>query len=186
MTDYEYIKTLIENYPDVDLNDVDREVLIEIAHRYLASERSKLWISSGQKPRYQREEGAEAVDQLNKVREASAKRVQARTREKKMFDRGKVEATVNNRISEIVRETVTAVRGHWTAILDTEFSLPDGRSVTWRDATAGDHQSRADYLEKTAATRLETAGLHRKAIEDIRSSGVSTLGERENKGDIAA
>lgn len=62
-------------------------------------------------------------------------------------------------------------------LLGTEFSLGDGRRVTWREATTDDHEQRIRMLQKMAVSTLETAALHQDAVRLISDSKVKTLGD---------
>lgn len=64
----------------------------------------------------------------------------------------------------------------WTAeLLDTEFALGDGTRVTWGEATAEQHRSRAELFANNAAANLEGAARHQKAVAALLESGASTL-----------
>ena len=67
-------------------------------------------------------------------------------------------------------------------LLASTFALPDGTRVYWGEATAAQHEERAESLESMAAGTIETAGLHRRAVELIRSSGGENLREAATLG----
>lgn len=62
-------------------------------------------------------------------------------------------------------------------LLQARFALPDGRSVTWGEATAADHQSRIAYLLTQAGGTVATANRHKAAIEILRQHHAHTLNQ---------
>ena len=169
------VNDLIAQYPDIEWDEVEREILIEIADNWLRRERAK-WYADAKVP-FVRDEAKVAVESTRRKRATSRNRTEARKVEQRvMFDREKVKTAVSNRVAEIARETRSMISSEWTGLLSTTFVLPDGTRVTWADATIEQHEARAEHLEKQAATRLETASLHRKAISDLRERHVATLG----------
>ncbi len=73
-------------------------------------------------------------------------------------------------------EYVAALRLEITdELLSTQFSLGDGRSVTWGNATIKDHRQRVDILNKNAVGNLQTAAVHIKAIGMLEVSHTKTL-----------
>jgi hypothetical protein len=79
-----------------------------------------------------------------------------------------------------IEEYAQSVRLEVTAeLLGTEFPLPDGRLVTWAEATVDDHELRADDLVEMAAGAFGGAALHRRAIEMLQRHGAKTLGDLE-------
>lgn len=64
--------------------------------------------------------------------------------------------------------------------LDSTFPLPDGRRVSWSEATVEDHEARIGYLRAVhLAGILRTISEHEAAVELIRRFGVSCLAEIE-------
>lgn len=81
-------------------------------------------------------------------------------------------------IGEAIDDMRSALRLELTAeLLNSSFSLGDGRSVTWGRATVADHRLRAGLLATTAAGTLQTAALHEEAIAVIEAAGVTCLTE---------
>lgn len=177
-----HIHDLIHDYPDVDIPGLPLDVLTQIAHLYLAGERAKLW--ADRKPSYTPEAGREALATVTTMAVKQDRRRRERDLERIATNRAKVDAAVSNSISRIVRENADKLLSDWLpALLDSTFALPDGTRVTWSDATVAQHEERAAWLEKTASANVETAGMHRRAVSDIRATGSLTLGEatREKK-----
>lgn len=63
------------------------------------------------------------------------------------------------------------------ALLSDTFPLPDGRRVTWGEATVDDHEERAAMLLDHIATVEVTVARHEAAIALIQDAGVSCLAE---------
>lgn len=61
--------------------------------------------------------------------------------------------------------------------LQSTFALPDGRRVTWGEATIQDHEARIAYLSKQQKGIGETIGLHRSVINEIKTAAVTCLNE---------
>lgn len=79
-------------------------------------------------------------------------------------------------VSTAVDEYADALRIEWTnELLATEIALPDGTRTTWGAATVEQHTERAQMFERMAQGNLEGAARHRKAIDELRSSGASSL-----------
>src|SRR5690606_36081744 len=58
-------------------------------------------------------------------------------------------------------------------LLGSEFALGDGRTVTWGEATAEDHQQRIEMLTKSAGGTLQTAARHQADRKSVgEGSGV--------------
>lgn len=88
------------------------------------------------------------------------------------------DARFASRVSGLLKQYASELRAEWTQeLLESTFALPDGLHVTWGTATVDQHMERAQMLSQQAVGTLETAALHRKAIEDIRAGGVSCLVE---------
>lgn len=62
-------------------------------------------------------------------------------------------------------------------LMATEFALPDGRRVTWGDATEQDHRERIAMLDGNIFANIETAARHSAALDLIIEAGARTLGE---------
>lgn len=73
-------------------------------------------------------------------------------------------------------EATSATR---TGFLANTFALPDGRWVTWGEATIADHAARIEYLEKLRGGIELTIGRHRDTIERLTGAGASCLNELE-------
>lgn len=65
----------------------------------------------------------------------------------------------------------------------TEFALPDGRYVSWGQATAEDHRLRAQWQRAHSASCIEDAERHEAAAALIETAGVSCL---DSLGEAAA
>jgi hypothetical protein len=131
-----------------DLRDkTNQEIVLECARRYIAIERAKRVRNTNRK-----------VEQFAKVRvEKRAQHVA--------------------KVREIVSQFKDTLYEEWDQkILSSSFATGDGTLVTFRDATIKQHQDRAEMLEMHASEELITASLHRRAINDIRSSHALTLG----------
>lgn len=57
------------------------------------------------------------------------------------------------------------------------FPLPDGRRVSWLEATEADHLARVAYLRRHVSGVMVTIAEHEAAIGLLRDRGVSCLGE---------
>lgn len=62
-------------------------------------------------------------------------------------------------------------------LIGDTFLLPDGTAVRWLEATAEQHDARAEWLESHAAAVMATADRHRVAAAEIRAAGVSCLAD---------
>lgn len=62
-------------------------------------------------------------------------------------------------------------------LMATEFALPDGRRVTWGDATEQDHRERIAMLDGNIFANIEAAARHSAALDLIVEAGAKTLGE---------
>lgn len=63
------------------------------------------------------------------------------------------------------------------AFLAAEFALPDGRWVSWRDATVKDHEDRIVMLDKQRGSIVVTIDKHRAVVQQIKSNKVRCLGD---------
>jgi hypothetical protein len=85
-------------------------------------------------------------------------------------------ARITQLVDAAVEEAETYTRLQVTAeLLATTFSLGDGTYTSWGDATVADHQKRIALLTRNAAGNIDTASLHRAAIEMIEESGEMRL-----------
>lgn len=81
-----------------------------------------------------------------------------------------------NAIQSAFDELKDRWRVDWTAeLLDAQFNMPDGTTVTWGTATLEQHEARVEMFRVNAVANLEGAARHQQAIEDIKRAGVSTL-----------
>ena len=62
-------------------------------------------------------------------------------------------------------------------LLDAEFALGDGTSVTWGDATVEQHEVRVEMLTKMAGGTIETAARHQSAIDHLREANATSLND---------
>mgnify|MGYP000718724341 CR=1 FL=1 len=132
------------------LDDAPYEVVVECARRYLI----------GQQLRRQRRSVRQSEQYRSTVTQIEQRTVAAvRLITTRMYD-----------------EVEGAVLSKYASFLSLNFSLPDGSSVRWSEATAVQHEARAEFLEMLAAGNADTARLHRSAIRDITAGGVDTLG----------
>ncbi|TFB96562.1 MULTISPECIES: hypothetical protein [unclassified Cryobacterium] len=126
----------------------DLPFLLECARRYIAVEHRKRERASNR-----------SVEQYAKVR----------TEHK---------ARLVTKVNAIVAEAAKYLHAEWSReLLGSTFSLGDGTRVAWADATAEQHADRAQMLEGMAAGDLQTASIHRRAIQDLTACKVSTLGD---------
>lgn len=72
-----------------------------------------------------------------------------------------------------------AAEGGWLRLLPEGFVLPDGRWVTWGEATVEDHEARIGWLTGQMEALGQDVDRHRQAIKVIRQHGVSCLAEVE-------
>lgn len=139
---------LIEDYPKLDVRNLDADVLVEIADRWLRAEYSK------------------------RVR-ATARQLE-RTNQRVDI----VDAALANAVNRIARDAASRIINEWApSLLAQTFTLPNGRTVRWGEATAAEHEARASQLEKHASGVIQTAALHRRALSDIQASGGKSLNE---------
>lgn len=172
------INELIVEYPDIDWDEVHRSTLIEIAERYLSSERRKLYADT---PRVSRNEEDSSVILERRI-QAQRQRKREKTVEVKASERAKVNSAVSNRINEITRTYAATIFNTWLPdLLDSTFALPDGTRVRWADATVTQHEERAGFLEKQASENTKTASMHRRAVDDIRKTGAENLSKALNR-----
>lgn len=59
-------------------------------------------------------------------------------------------------------------------LITSTFPLCDGRAVNWLDATAEDHELRAEWLQTHADSTLRTRQLHVDAAAEIRKTKGAT------------
>lgn len=70
------------------------------------------------------------------------------------------------------------LRIEWTAeLLDAEFALGDGTSVSWGDASREQHELRMAMHRRNAIAGAEGFARHSQAIELLDNSGASSLRE---------
>lgn len=67
------------------------------------------------------------------------------------------------------------------ALADESFSLGDGTSTTWKDATVPEHLMRIAMLEEQRAGIALTISYHRAAIGTIEKVGVTCLADALSK-----
>lgn len=70
---------------------------------------------------------------------------------------------------------VSTATQQWGDILDLNFKLPDGETLSWGDASPEQHEKCADALEYSAAGTIETSARHRLAANTIRHAQVQKL-----------
>ena len=133
------------------IEDAPFDVVLECARRYVV----------GQSLRRQR----------RSVRDSEQYRSSVKRHEERTL------AAVRLITTRMYEEVEEAVLTKYANFLDLEFALPDGSRVRWSEATAAQHEARAEHLEKLAAGNADTARLHRSAVRDLTANGVQTLGE---------
>ena len=93
---------------------------------------------------------------------------------------------VIRRISRAVEDDAFSVSGEHDNIekaisrsdfLAARFALPDGRWVTWSDATAADHRARAEWQNGYANSCMVDAARHIEAAATIEAHGVKCLAQ---------
>lgn len=89
---------------------------------------------------------------------------------------------IMQQIQDDIHDKATALAdqmvAEWTAdLLASTFALPDGKRVTWGEATADQHRIRVNMLVKQAAGTTETAALHQKALQEMGQARVSRLAD---------
>lgn len=130
-----------------ELETDDREVIEECARRYIAAEHAK-----------RRRASNRSVESFHKIKQERRDRLRSR-------------------VASIVTGMAKDVLPGWSAeMLAVQFAVGDGTEVSFADATVEQHEERAVWLEAHAASTLETASIHRRAIEDILASHADTLG----------
>lgn len=135
------------------------------------------------------EEAAErqAREAALEVRRASPEH---KARQRQMADEHEAAmAEIDRKFREGMQSALDQFRRHviieWTEeLLDSGFALPDGTSTTWGDATAEQHQARADAMMRHATGEMASASRHLKAIDELKSNGAKCL--RELVAEVAA
>lgn len=88
------------------------------------------------------------------------------------------EAQLGESLGAIISAYKESLHIEWTEeLLDSEFALGDGTTVTWGDATVEQHEARALMFEGQAKAGIEGAVRHRKAIESIALANATSLRE---------
>lgn len=90
-----------------------------------------------------------------------------------------------HRVLRIERETFgreggQPAEGGWLRLLPESFALPDGRLVTWGDATVEDHEARLEWLRGQIHALTQDVDRHEQAIKVIREHGATCLAEVES------
>lgn len=167
------IRELIDQWPDVDLGQIENDLLIVMASEYLTRRRAELYSDHDSA-----EEVAEMVAQVEHNRELNRTRRPSRDMERRAVERANRAEELKAKMDAIVAEHSAALIAQWTpANLDITFRLPGGEEVTWGDATVEQHSSIVAHAKSTAQSAIDRASMHQKAIDDIRNAGVSTLRE---------
>lgn len=110
--------------------------------------------------------GKVAAERAQRMNEAARKREEASSR--------RFAESIERATSRFAAE----LKAEWTEeLLNSGFALPDGRMVLWGDATIEDHKIRRGLFMDNAHANLEGAARHEAAINELESSGVSTLRE---------
>jgi hypothetical protein len=74
----------------------------------------------------------------------------------------------------------SAADGGWLQLLPEGFAIPDGRFVTWAEATVEDHEARIEWLQGQIEALGQDVDRHQQAIKLIREHGVTCLAEVED------
>lgn len=91
-------------------------------------------------------------------------------------------ARISNEIKKSVGPILVQLREdlrlEWTDdLLTSRFTLRDGSSVTWGEATVAQHKDRVDIFMDNVAANMDGAARHNKAIAAIEAAGVACLND---------
>ena len=85
---------------------------------------------------------------------------------------------LKKRIGPVLEDWRKELRLEWRAeLLASSFTLRNGASVTWGDATVAEHRERVDIFMGQVAAGVDGAARHNAAIRAIEAAGVSCLNE---------
>jgi hypothetical protein len=87
-------------------------------------------------------------------------------------------------VARVERQTFGAqggepAEGGWLRLLPESFVLPDGRMVTWGQATVEDHEARIGWLRGQMDALGQDVDRHQQAVKLIREHGATCLAEIE-------
>lgn len=105
---------------------------------------------------------------------AAAERSSRAAAEDAKYDRLRAEgqAEIRNALDAYALSRVI----EWTAeLLDSTFAMPDGKRVTWGEATLAQHSTRANMFATNVLVNAEGAARHRLAIVALTTSGKASL-----------
>jgi hypothetical protein len=98
--------------------------------------------------------------------------------------RWRASMSIRQRTRTVERRVISRTGGNRTTtvsdmaeLVDKTFSLPDGRRVSWGEATIEDHQARAFMLRELAERTMITATQHERAAEMISTAGAACLND---------
>lgn len=81
-----------------------------------------------------------------------------------------------DKLEDNLRIYTEEMRVQWTQeLLDSQFNMPDGTTVTWGTATREQHEARYEMFKNNAMANMEGAARHKQAMQQIDSAGVTTL-----------
>lgn len=148
---------------------LDKDALVSVAASYIRGE-------------YNRQKRSKVLKAEREVTQLSGRELPLRyaetqahmdkeAREREPFD-------LHGHMNEIVLRYKNEIKAEWTEeLLSQSIHMPDGTETTWGDASMAQHELRMDMFMKNATANIEGAARHKKAIEDLRLSGRSTLSE---------
>ena len=114
-------------------------------------------------------------DQRRRRNRISSKSIESRAKIREQATARMTEAILGQ-LTNVVAEVRLSFRKEWDEdLLLSSFSIGAGVLVTWGEASAEQHNARADYLELFASGSLITAAMHREAASNILARGVETL-----------
>lgn len=132
------------------------------------------------------EAAAEALTECDEseLREYARPLFEAIARQRsRLMDRRTEDAVMELNPDEDRREDrVSAVK----AITSTTFSLPDGRRVSWAEATIADHQARYEWQMVRSQTIFEDARRHQAAADLLRRRRKKRLGQIKDWQEVLA
>ena len=91
-------------------------------------------------------------------------------------------ARISNEIKKSVGPILSELREglhlEWTEeLLGSRFTLRDGSSVTWGEATVAQHRDRVNIFMDNVAANMDGAARHNKAIRAIEEAGAVCLND---------
>lgn len=153
------ISEMIENWPEVDLHEVEVETLRDLAGRWLAEQHAIRVRAKNRK-----------VVHFN--RNPQAARVER-------------DAAVDNAVASIIQKSKgNYVENFSKSVLNLTFRV-DGMDVKFGDMTLDQHRRARTTLERKSAGLIESAALHAKAEDLLMEWEANTLYELEKDTVVA-